>query len=210
MLTSNKYFYALILLMLIFGILAYPQLPEQVPIHWGLDGQPDRWGDRLLAILLMPALLLVIRFFMQMRISSANVTIEIFNFNVNVVATLLAYVQVLILLSAMGHDLNLPQAVIPALGIMLMLVSNVMGRVQPNWAIGVRTWWTLNNPEVWRRTHRVSARWMFLAGAVITLVGIIAPFPASIIITLGLIIGISLSVLWYSYRIHQQVTGTSA
>lgn len=24
----------------------YPSLPEEIPIHFGLSGQPDRWGDK--------------------------------------------------------------------------------------------------------------------------------------------------------------------
>src|SRR5512140_2686155 len=36
----------------------WPRLPERVPIHWGLDGQPDRWGSPLGAVLLGPLLVL--------------------------------------------------------------------------------------------------------------------------------------------------------
>lgn len=30
----------------IAGILLYPTLPSTVPVHWGVNGQPDRWADK--------------------------------------------------------------------------------------------------------------------------------------------------------------------
>jgi len=40
----------------VVAALAYPQLPSSVPVHWGLDGTPDRFGSRLEA-LVVPLLL---------------------------------------------------------------------------------------------------------------------------------------------------------
>lgn len=31
--------------LLVWTVVAYPGLPEQVPVHWGIDGRPDRWED---------------------------------------------------------------------------------------------------------------------------------------------------------------------
>ena len=39
---------------------AAPWLPARVPVHWGLDGQPDRWGSRWELLLLGPGMLLLV------------------------------------------------------------------------------------------------------------------------------------------------------
>src|SRR5688572_1635934 len=50
--------YSLLPLALIVGFGAWGWLvadpAAQFPVHWGPDGQPDRWGDRLEAFGLMP------------------------------------------------------------------------------------------------------------------------------------------------------------
>ena len=40
---------------------AWLLLPDdiQVPLHWGIDGQPDRWGDKTEGLLVMPVIALV-------------------------------------------------------------------------------------------------------------------------------------------------------
>jgi len=42
----------------------------------------------------------------------------------------------------------------------LIVLGNFIGRVRPNWFIGIRTPWTLSSDDVWRRTHRLAARFM--------------------------------------------------
>ena len=38
----------LIAAMFVIGALVYPQLPEQIPMHWGINGQIDAWGTKSL------------------------------------------------------------------------------------------------------------------------------------------------------------------
>jgi len=46
---------ALALGLLIASIYVYPDLPDRIPLHFGVDGTPDRWGDRSLGSwLLLP------------------------------------------------------------------------------------------------------------------------------------------------------------
>jgi uncharacterized membrane protein len=40
--------------------------------------------------------------------------------------------------------------------------------VRPNYFVGIRTPWTLENPETWRATHRLGGRLMFF-GAILLL-----------------------------------------
>ena len=30
-----------------FSLAVYARLPESIPVHWGLSGEPDRYGSRL-------------------------------------------------------------------------------------------------------------------------------------------------------------------
>jgi len=46
---------ALSLALIALSINAYPDLPERIPLHFGLNGEPDRWGSpSLLSWLMLP------------------------------------------------------------------------------------------------------------------------------------------------------------
>lgn len=38
--------------------LVWPSAPDQIPVHWGLAGQPDRYGGKFEGLLLLPLLTL--------------------------------------------------------------------------------------------------------------------------------------------------------
>ncbi|BCL83068.1 membrane protein [Ktedonobacteria bacterium brp13] len=46
----------LFVIMVVIAIVRYTALPAQVPTHFGLNGEPDRWSSRLTAVIMMPAI----------------------------------------------------------------------------------------------------------------------------------------------------------
>ena len=42
----------------VVAALTYPRLPQSVPVHWGIDGAPDRFGSPFEALLLPPLIFL--------------------------------------------------------------------------------------------------------------------------------------------------------
>jgi uncharacterized membrane protein len=212
MLTGNKLVYFVVVAMLIVGVIVYPSLPEQVPVHWNVQGQPDRFGDRLFAVAFWPLATLFLNFVLRSRYISSLVKDEgtdaILHFSINLMALFLTYMHIITLGVGLGWQINVIRAVLPAVGLLLILLGNVMGRAQPNWVVGFRVWWTVNHPEVWRRTHRVAARWLVVDGVIVMLLGLFASLQAALVAVLVLLVGGSAVILWYSYRIYQQVRET--
>jgi hypothetical protein len=77
--------------------------------------------------------------------------------------------------SALGHDALAPRIITVVMGISLVAAGNVMPRLRPNLVAGVRTRNTLNDPELWRATHRLLGRTFVIAGTVTALVGLLLP-----------------------------------
>lgn len=48
-----------------------------------------------------------------------------------------------------------------AMGVLFIVLGNIMGKIRPNWFIGVRTPWTLSSKLSWTKTHRLSG-WLFI------------------------------------------------
>ena len=59
------------------------------------------------------------------------------------------------------------------------LFAQVVGRVRPNFFVGIRTPWTLSDDQVWRRTHRVSGRLLFAGGLVAAVLCALLPASAA-------------------------------
>ena len=46
--------------MFVASALLWPSVPERVPIHWGLSGEPDAYGSKAVGLLLVPAVALLV------------------------------------------------------------------------------------------------------------------------------------------------------
>lgn len=49
------------LLPLLFGVFTWNRLPESIAIHFGLDGKPNSWAPKWVAVFALPLLLLVVQ-----------------------------------------------------------------------------------------------------------------------------------------------------
>ena len=132
-------------------------------MHWGLNGQPDRYGSRWEALLFVPILLAVMAvvFSVIELISGSRLRVNAVR-GINIVAVAVTAMMLAI------HSLILSQnhTAIPGLipfflsGLMVVLGFAVKG-VEPNPFIGIRVPWTMNSPMVWRITHeRASRLWI--------------------------------------------------
>ena len=48
------------LIPIVIGFMFYNQMPEQVVIHWGFDGNPDGFASRTVAIVILPLAMFVL------------------------------------------------------------------------------------------------------------------------------------------------------
>ena len=91
------------------------------------------------------------------------------------VVMLLIGIHAAIIAGALGHA-GLAVRVVPAvLGLCLILMGNVMPRLRPNWVAGVRTRRTLEDPQLWRTTHRAFGTAFVVSGILTVIVALAAP-----------------------------------
>ena len=53
-------------------------------------------------------------------------------------------------------------------GGLFVVLGNLLGKVRPNWFVGIRTPWTLSSKLAWDRTHRAGG-WVFVLLGVLTM-----------------------------------------
>jgi uncharacterized membrane protein len=78
------------------------------------------------------------------------------------------------LVAAHGRTINMMAFIMPALGVMFLVMGNVMGKIRPNWFVGIRTPWTLSSKQSWNKTHRLGGR-LFMALGLMFIAAAFAP-----------------------------------
>lgn len=153
-----------------FSFWAYPQLPAEVATHFDIQGDPDGWSSRLVAVVLMPAiaLLLLGGFVLMPKIDPRRANYALFSPTywavANAALLLLLGMHVVVLGKAMGWNINMSRVVSIGIGGVFIVIGNLMSRVRPNWFMGIRTPWTLSSDTVWRKTHRFAGVAFLVAG----------------------------------------------
>lgn len=180
----------------------------RIPVHWGIDGQPDRWGGRLEAYFLVPAIMvaisLVFAILPQIDPRGRNLARSRVVLNTaweGTLALLLVIEAAMVALGLgwidAGNTEWMPTVILAAIGGLFTLLGNVMGKARPNWFVGIRTPWTLSSDLAWDKTHRLAGRLMVVAGLAL-LIGVWF-IPPNLQIGLVLIAGFTPAVIGTAY-----------
>lgn len=123
-----------------------------------------------------------------------------------------AVVYGIVQLSIRGHG-ALGTAILPlALGALFIVLGNYMGKIRPNWFIGVRTPWTLSSPRVWTKTHR-QCGWAFVIAGILVIFTDLLVNKWTYYVLLGTALASILYAYAYSYfawRAEEGARGDSA
>lgn len=204
---------AIVGLLILIAIVAFPFLPPIVPIHWDAMGRPNGYASRWVNTIFFPALgigfYLLLRFILTIgpRLGGrANSVANVQTRMVLLVAFLLftLIVQLLVTTASLGIAVDFALVMNLALSVLFIVIGNYMGKVRRNFWMGIRTPWTLTSEVSWERTHRLGG-WLFVA---VGLLGIPCSFvpplrPWALIV---LVILVSLFLSGYSYWCYRQNT----
>jgi uncharacterized membrane protein len=170
----------------------YPLLPPRVPMHFAASGQPDGYGPKLFAVLVGPVMVLVLRLVMGVlprldpRRENYRKFRETYWLFVNGLLLFIAVLHVTVLGYALGAPVRVDRVGTGGLGVLLVVIGNYLGRIEPNWFIGIRTPWTLSSEHVWRRTHRLGG-WILVLGGLSCIGTIFVSSKAALPIFVGTI-----------------------
>jgi uncharacterized membrane protein len=151
---------------------AWDQIPDgaQVPIHFNLTGEPDRFGSKLEALSAMPIVLVVMTLalyalpWLDPRRANIEASAKFWNAIAICVSVMLVYIHVLSALSATGIVIPTASAVVPAINILFIVLGNYLAKTRSNWFAGIRTPWTLSSEHSWEKTHRWTGRLFVASG----------------------------------------------
>ncbi len=156
----------------IYLALIYNSLPEQIPVHWNIEGEIDQWGHKATAWL-VPILLPLLTYLLFLLIPIIDPKKKIakmgskygqLKFLLVLFTTILA---IYLIFAISRQDLFDSNFMFVLIGALFIGLGNYFQALKPNYFIGLRTPWTLENDTIWRKTHRLGGVVWILGGLVI-------------------------------------------
>ena len=188
----------------LFSIAVYSRLPDRMPVHWDISGEPNRYGSRIEGAFLLPVLMIAFFVLMQWYPSrdprAANIAKFRGAYDTVVAATIafLGGVHVLAVGQALGWRVDITTGALVGIGAMLVIVGNLLPLARSNFIFGIRTPWTLSSEHVWTRAHRVGGYAAVSAG-LITIASAFFARPIGVVISLVSLFIAGLIPVVYSY-----------
>lgn len=190
----------------------WPQLPARVPIHFGINGQADGWADKGPELFLIPALVIgIYLLFTFIRkvdpkkpefstSSMAQIKTGVLLF-LGLIFAYTTHIQL------SGGDKLPGNTLLYLILAMFLFLGNMMGKIRPNYFLGIRTPWTLESEAVWTRTHRLAGRlWVGCSLALMAVLWAVPTETAGAVFTPVVILmaGIPVGASWWFSREERQ------
>ena len=110
-------------------------------------------------------------------------------------------VHSLVVLASLGYSVNTTAVLTAAIGVMLIVMGNFMGKIRSNFVFGMRTPWTLSSELSWNKTHRLTGKLFMLWGLVVLVLSFAVSPTQSLIYTACGLFCIIVFACVYSYRV---------
>lgn len=171
-------------------------LPDNIPVHFGLDGNVDRVGSKYEIFLFAGIVIAVTAFGILYRRKSEKAqqnasdekaaahaagnaricgiictTMNAVMIGMELVFICIGYNGIQQISGTEGELYC--SATVMLMGILFAVLGNIMPKMKMNGFMGLRTTWSMKNDEVWARSQRMGGTVTFFGGVAIILSGII-------------------------------------
>ncbi len=151
----------------------YSVFPDRVPIHWNLAGEADGFGSRFFAAFFFPVVVLLIYLLMLLapildpkreKYVNFKKTYHIVKFAMII---FMGFIYFIASSAALNSEVRVGEFIPLLVGFLFVFIGNYLGKIRPNWFMGIRTPWTLSSETVWNKTHRLGGKIFMLSGFII-------------------------------------------
>ena len=186
----------------------YSKLPAEVPMHWNVHGEIDRYGSRN-ELFLIAGINVFLGVFMSAMAKidpkQKNYTRFRETYEWMIIWTLgfMTVLMGVVLVETMQPGtLNISKVVCAMVGILFVVLGNMMPKVKQNFFTGVKTPWALSSDAVWNKTQRLGGKCLVLGGILIMGSALLSSGEAAVfmIILVAVLVTIApmvMSYIWY-------------
>lgn len=190
----------------------FPSLPNSVPVHFGIDGTPDRYGTQaeflVVFFILMGTSAFVYLLLKALPAIDPKKMVKFGEATFQKMALglvlFLAALTIAIIFSTANQSFKIDKLILPIIGLLFAFIGNIMHSIKPNYFAGIRTPWTLEDNDTWRATHRLAGKLWFAGGIVLTITVLFLPSKPGFIVFMIAVAILTLIPVVYSYIYYKQ------
>lgn len=214
---NKKIFYFLMFLPLLVVLISLKFLPDQIPAHYGISGEVDRWGSKY-ETLIFPGVTIIFGIIMLIITKYASKQEKGGNNNQKI--GIITGILLLLLFNIMTFyflytDFNkvenlasVPidpsQLIFISLGVIIMILGNIMPKVKMNSMIGLRTTWSMKNEITWKKCQRFGGISFIIIGILIIITNLFFHPPISILLSLIILVASLPFDIYYTYKVAKK------
>lgn len=205
--TSKEFIISTIIcvLPLIFGLLVYKKLPQEIPTKWYSDGTVGQYMPKEFTVFGMPLFFILmnalVHFAMNTDPKRQNIGSMMRTLGKWIIPVLSVVTVPMALLWGMGYQIPISRILPILLGILFVVIGNYFPKTRRSYTTGIKTPWTLNSDENWRRTHHVAA-FLWIAAGIAMIAMAFLPQNIVQLVIVGMIIVLIVVPYAYSYTLY--------
>lgn len=161
----------LVLVPMIVGLVLWNRLPEEIPVHFNADGNPDNWESKAFSVFFIPLFLWVVHlltgFITLADPKKQNISDKIFLLILYICPAAGIFGSIVMYTGALNLPVSVNMVGNLFLGIIFIVVGNYMPKTRQNYTIGIKIPWALNDEENWNKTHRFAGIIWIICGVVL-------------------------------------------
>lgn len=193
-----------ILIPILIGLILWDKLPDQVPVHWNINGDVDGFATKAQAVFLMPLVLVA---FQWICVLGTLLDPKKQNINDKMVTLVLWIIPIISLLcnsmvyaTALGHKVNVEIIMPLFMGALFVVIGNYLPKCKQSYTVGIKLPWTLDNEENWNKTHRLAGFLWVIGGVIIMATAFLGAFWLFFVVLIPMVI----IPFVYSYLLYKK------
>ena len=204
----------IVLLPFLYLMYVWNQLPEQVPLHYNLKGEVDRYGDKS-ELIMIPILLPLLIYLIFLAVPYIDPKKQIQKMGNKydtlklILTTFMSALALFIIYTAKNQTLTNPNIIFLIIGLLYLIFGNYFKTIKANYFIGIRTPWTLESESIWKETHKLGGKVWFVGGLLVIVCSLLLNKEVNAKVFLGITIIIALIPIVYSYLLYRKEKQTA-
>lgn len=202
-------------------------MPDTIPMHHDFAGNTDRWGSKTESFI-FPIVILFVTFFWHLMILAfekkagrAETEKEQMEAKSNAKFLSIVGISQAVMFGIMHYfimyssyrqaSLGSTKATVDIAkiscilcGILFIVLGNFMTKVKKNVVAGLRTTWSMYNDNTWRKSNRIGAICLIIAGVLTVVTTVFANGMVSTILLLVYVLLAAVVAVWYSKKVYDQ------
>jgi len=200
---------SIILLPILYLIYLWNKIPSQVPMHFDINGTVDRYGSKseLILVTMLPLfiyglMLLIYKLDPKKQIENMGNKYNSLTFIIVLFMSIVAIYMIYTSVHTTSVNSNF---IFLLVGGLFMLLGNFFKTIKPNYFIGIRTPWTLENEEVWIKTHKFSGYLWIAGGFLIMICALLFSAEIAFYSVMSIILTLVAVVVIFSYLKYKEI-----